>query len=233
MHGFGQTISNGIVAMVITVIGVVLAFLMLSENSQQQSANSIVQTALMDASDNNAKAVDGTLVIDPDRFEHNLQQSNIDNWRKVANRKSKADMALGIYYLDDTSKTAQDYHRLEENQKSNKKAIKGVKVVIMRLVKTTPTDALTKLNAQKEQNAGNKQLGVTDGNKNIISENKLKGLSKDETVYLAEPTDIITYLVSGHGQLRNDDHANGIPKTTPDTNNRDNNADNYLNGYNG
>ena len=46
-----------------------------------------------------------------------------------------------------------------------------------------------------------------------------------------QPTDIITYLVSGHGTLRNDDVANGVPQVKPDKNNRNNNAKDYLISY--
>lgn len=231
MHGFGQSLSTGITFAIMTVITLVLSMLMLSENSQQQSANSIVQTALLDASNNNAKAVDGTMVVNTQRFEQNLQQSSIDNWRKhsQSGKGSKAEMAISVYYLDDNSKNANDFHKLESPKNPANKAIKGVKVVVVRLIKTTPKAALKKLSA--DQKTVNKQLGVANSDKQAISTSELEQLSNNETVYLVQPTDIITYLVSGHGSLRNDDIANGIPKTTPDKNNRNHNSDGYLASY--
>lgn len=230
MHGFGQSLSTGFLFTVISLISIVLSLLMVSENSQQQSANSIVQTALLDASNNNAKAVDGTLVVDTKKFEQNLQQSSIDNWRKRTRKKgAQAEMAIGVYYLDDKSKNANDFHKLEAPKNPANKAIRGVKVVVMRLIKTSPKEALKKLAA--DQKSVNKQLGVANSAKQPITKTELEQLSNNETVYLVQPTDIITYLVSGHGTLRNDDVANGVPQVKPDKNNRNNNAKDYLISY--
>ena len=231
MHGFGQTISESVVATVLLVFGVLLSMLSLSENNQQQSANTIVQTALLDASDNNGKVVDGTMVINTKRFEKNLQQSNIANWRKKSrgSKNGQAEVALGVYYLDDQSKNATDFHKLENPKNPDNKAIKGVKVVIMRLIKSTPSEAAKKLAADQKSN--NKQLGVADSEKQVIDNDQLDKLPSNSTVYLVQPTDIITYLISGHGQLRNDDTAVGFPKLKPDANNRDTTSDGYLGGY--
>lgn len=231
MHGIGQTISNAVVCVVILLIGLIYGLLTFSESNQQQSANSIVQAALLDASDDNGKAIDGTMVIDTNRFEKSIKQSNIDNWRKVGRKRgnSSAELAIGIYYLDDDSKNANDFHQLEETKNPNRKIIKGVKVIVMRLNRTTPEPAKAKLKSDAESK--DPQFGVMNKDHKLISTSDLDKLGNNETVYVVQPTDVITYLISNHGTLKADDAANGIPKTSPNKNQRDDNNKGYLGAY--
>lgn len=231
MHGIGQTLSNIVLSIVITMVGVVYGLLNFSESNQQQSANSIVQAALLDASDDNGKVIDGAMVINTSRFEQNIKQSNIDNWHKISRKNPRKDseMAIGIYYLDDNSKNAHDFHQLEESQQSDRKVIKGVKVIVMRLNKTTPVPAKEKLASDIKSN--DPQYGLLDKDHKQISIDDLDQLAKNETVYVTQPTDIITYLISGHGTLKADDIANGIPKTSPDRNQRGKDNNGYLGAY--
>ena len=231
MHGIGQTLSNIVLSIVITMVGVVYGLLNFSESNQQQSANSIVQAALLDASDDNGKVIDGAMVINTSRFEQNIKQSNIDNWHKISRKNPRKDseMAIGIYYLDDNSKNAHDFHQLEESQQSDRKVIKGVKVIVMRLNKTKPVPAKDKLASDIKSN--DPQYGLLDKDHKQISIDDLDQLAKNETVYVTQPTDIITYLISGHGTLKADDIANGIPKTSPDRNQRGKDNNGYLGAY--
>lgn len=228
MHGIGQTFSNMFMFIVITVIGIVYGLLYFSETNQQQSASSIVQAALLDASDDNGKVINGTMVIDTDRFEQSIKQSKIDNWRKRSHDKDTS-YAIGIYYLDDKSKNTNDFHQLETTKDNNRKVLKGVKVVVMKLSKTTPEPAKAKLTGNKNNHYS--QLGVVNQNHEIISLNDLDKLDKNETVYVTQPTDIITYLISNHGTTRVDDSANGLPETNAAKNERDSAKNDYLTGY--
>lgn len=232
MHGFSQSISNFIVGAIMVIFGLSIGLLIFTENNQQQSANSIVQSALVNASDDNAKVIDGTLAINTDKFEQNLQDSNLVKWRQVGRRNnSNAKMSFGVYYLDDNSKNANDFHQLEINPDKHTaiKTIKGVKVVVLRLIPINVDAALNKLNTADK----NEDISFTDiqDTHKMLSKTDLQQMNKNDKIYLIQPTDVITYLVSGHGDLRKDDISNGLPKTKPDTNKRDLHKGNNLNHY--
>lgn len=231
MHGTIQSITNYVLGTVLVVVMSFIFLLSFTQNNQQQSASSIVETALMDASDDNAKAVSGAMVINAQKFEQDLQQSNIDSWHKHSRRNNKenAQTAIAVYYLDDKSKTANDFHKLEMPVNKNNIPIRGVKVIVLRLIAMDLTQARKKV--ATDQKSNNPQLGIANSKKELLSATDIANLSGDTKVYLVQPTDIITYLVDAHSDLRKDDTANGLPQTKPDNNERDTNQQGYQSGY--
>lgn len=230
MHGTIQSITNYIVGTVFLVIVSIIFLLNFTQNNQQQSANNLVQTALMDASDDNARAISGQMIINAHKFEQDLQQSNIDGWHKNSRRnKGNAQTAIAVYYLDDNSKNANDFHKLEMPVNDNNIPIKGVKVIVSRLISTTLAQARKKVAA--DQKSANPQLGIADSKHHILTTSELDNLSGNSAVFLVQPTDIITYLVDTHSDLRQDDTANGLPVTKAQKDTRDDNQKNYQSGY--
>lgn len=162
MHGTSQSLMTTIITFVMLMIGVLYGLAVFTENHQQFTSNQAVQAALADAQDSGGRVTRGTFVLNTKRFEQDLLDSNIDNWRKIDNKlnhtqgsarankpaltyKHGSKTTLAFYYLPDDSQEAKDFNTLNVQNKKPLEAIKAVKVIVTQNVGMSPSEAKNKL----------------------------------------------------------------------------------------
>lgn len=166
MHGTSQSLMTTIIAFVMLMIGVLYGLAVFTENNQQLTSNQAVQSALADAQDSSGRVTRGTFVLNTTRFQNDLLNSNIDNWRLIDNKlnhkqgSARADKpaltykhgsktTLAFYYLPDDSQEAEEFNTLNTQNNKPLEAIKAVKVIVTQNVGMLPSDAKKKLEDDK------------------------------------------------------------------------------------
>lgn len=226
MHGTSQSLMTTIIAFVMMMIGVLYGLAVFTENHQQLTSNQAVQSALADAQDSSGRVTRGTFVLNTKRFEQDLLDSNIDNWRKIDNRlnhkqgsaradkpalkyKNSSKTTLAFYYLPDDSQEAKEFNTLNAQNKKPLEAIKAVKVIVTQNVGMSPSEAKKKLADDKYGVFGVNNIKNMDITKQIrdgsINDSNCQAKTGSNQVYLTRPTDVITYVVNSVINIRPDD----------------------------
>lgn len=229
MHGTSQSIVMTIVVFVMMMIGVLFGLAVFTENNSQLTSNQAMQTALLDARDDSGRVVRGTYVINTDRFEQDLLNSNIDNWRKIDNKlnhaknshkadrvsdpnakySSNARTSLSFYYLNADSSDAKAFNKLNAENKRPIRAIKAVKVIVTSNREMTASDAKKLLEQdRKKKNIYGARAVLTGAGigQDDIADQILSGkISGNTKVWLTEPKDVITYEVNSLVNISPDD----------------------------
>lgn len=226
MHGTSQSLMTTIIAFVMMMIGVLYGLAVFTENHQQLTSNQAVQSALADAQDSSGRVTRGTFVLNTKRFEQDLLDSNIDNWRKIDNRlnhkqgsaradkpalkyKNSSKTTLAFYYLPDDSQEAKEFNTLNAQNKKPLEAIKAVKVIVTQNVGMSPSEAKKKLADDKYGVFGVNNIKNMDITKQIrdgsINDSNCQAKTGSSQVYLTRPTDVITYVVNSVINIRPDD----------------------------
>lgn len=226
MHGTSQSLMTTIIAFVMLMIGVLYGLAVFTENHQQFTSNQAVQVALADAQDRSGRVTRGTFVLNTNRFEQDLLNSNIDNWRQIDNKlnhkqgsarankpaltyKHGSKTNLAFYYLPDDSQEAKDFNTLNAQNKKPLKAIKAVKVIVTQNVGMSPSEAKNKLDNDTYGVFGVNNIKNIDITKQIrdgsINDSNCQSITGSNQVYLTRPIDVITYIVNSVINIRPDD----------------------------
>ena len=226
MHGTSQSLMTTIIAVVMLMIGVLYGLAVFTENHQQLTSNQAVQSALADAQDSSGRVTRGTFVLNTKRFEQDLLDSNIDNWRKIDNKlnhqqgsaradntalkyKNGSKTTLAFYYLPDDSQEAKEFNTLNAQNKKPLEAIKAVKVIVTQNVGMSPSEAKNKLDNDKYGVFGVNNTKNIDITKQIrdgsINDSNCQSQTGSNQVYLTRPIDVITYTVDSLINIRPDD----------------------------
>lgn len=232
MHGTSQSLMTTIIAFVMLMIGVLYGLAVFTENNQQLTSNQAVQSALADAQDSSGRVTRGIFVLNTKRFEQDLLDSNIDNWRKINNKlnhkqgsaradkpaltyKHGSETTLAFYYLSDDSPEAKEFNTLNAQNKKPLDAIKAVKVIVTQNVGMSPSEAKNKLDDDKYDVFGVNEAKNSDITKNIditkqirdgsINDSNCQSKTGSNQVYLTRPIDVITYTVNSVINIRPDD----------------------------
>lgn len=232
MHGTSQSLMTTIIAFVMLMIGVLYGLAVFTENHQQFTSNQAVQVALADAQDRSGRVTRGTFVLNTNRFEQDLLNSNIDNWRQIDNKlnhkqgsarankpaltyKHGSKTNLAFYYLPDDSQEAKDFNTLNAQNKKPLKAIKAVKVIVTQNVGMLPSEAKKKLDDDKYGVFGVNNIKNIDITKQIrdgsINDSNCQAKTGSNQVYLTRPVDVITYIVDSVINIRPDDISSYSP----------------------
>lgn len=226
MRGTSQSLMTTIVAFVMIMIAVLYGLAVFTENHQQLTSNQAVQSALADAQDSSGRVTRGTFVLNTKRFEQDLLDSNIDNWRKIDNRlnhkqgsaradkpalkyKNSSKTTLAFYYLPDDSQEAKEFNTLNAQNKKPLEAIKAVKVIVTQNVGMSPSEAKKKLADDKYGVFGVNNIKNMDITKQIrdgsINDSNCQAKTGSNQVYLTRPIDVVTYVVNSVINIRPDD----------------------------
>lgn len=232
MHGTSQSLMTTIIAFVMLMIGVLYGLAVFTENHQQFTSNQAVQVALADAQDRSGRVTRGTFVLNTNRFEQDLLNSNIDNWRQIDNKlnhkqgsarankpsltyKHGSKTNLAFYYLPDDSQEAKDFNTLNAQNKKPLKAIKAVKVIVTQNVGMSPSEAKNKLDNDTYGVFGVNNIKNIDITKQIrdgsINDSNCQSITGSNQVYLTRPIDVITYIVNSVINIRPDDISSYSP----------------------
>lgn len=226
MHGTSQSLMTTIIAFVMLMIGVLYGLAVFTENHQQLTSNQAVKSALADAQDSSGRVTRGTFVLNTNRFEQDLLNSNIDNWRQIDNKlnhkqgsaradkpaltyKHGSETNLAFYYLPDDSQEAKEFNTLNAQNKKPLEAIKAVKVIVTQNVGMLPSEAKKKLDDDKYGVFGVHNTNKIDITKQIrdgsINDSNCQAKTGSNQVYLTRPVDVITYIVDSVINIRPDD----------------------------
>lgn len=232
MHGTSQSLMTTIIAFVMLMIGVLYGLAVFTENHQQFTSNQAVQVALADAQDRSGRVSRGIFVLNTNRFEQDLLNSNIDNWRQIDNKlnhkqgsarankpaltyKHGSKTTLAFYYLPDDSQEAKDFRTLNAQNKKPLEVIKAVKVIVTQNVGMSPSEAKNKLDNDTYGVFGVNNIKNIDITKQIrdgsINDSNCQSITGSNQVYLTRPIDVITYIVNSVINIRPDDISSYSP----------------------
>lgn len=232
MHGTSQSLMTTIIAFVMLMIGVLYGLAVFTENHQQFTSNQAVQVALADAQDRSGRVSRGIFVLNTNRFEQDLLNSNIDNWRQIDNKlnhkqgsarankpaltyKHGSKTTLAFYYLPDDSQEAKDFNTLNAQNKKPLEVIKAVKVIVTQNVGMSPSEAKNKLDNDTYGVFGVNNIKNIDITKQIrdgsINDSNCQSITGSNQVYLTRPIDVITYIVNSVINIRPDDISSYSP----------------------
>lgn len=121
-----QTVFNWLVTFALIVVVVMFGMAVFAQNSNQQSTNAAVQSALMAARNDDGRMVRGVFVVDRQKFKDYLAQANVPAWRQ----KRFKDIRIKVDFIPDTNEEAIKFNHNKNRENPDDLAIKAVKVVI-------------------------------------------------------------------------------------------------------
>lgn len=141
-------------AMSMIMIGVAAVISSLMHGNDTQTATDAVYTAIMKASDNDARNQRGVFAIHKDDFEYYMRHSSIKNWQDIKTA------TLKFKYLEDTSANAKSFMNTASD-KSDVMPILAVKVLLVDKNDKT-LDAVNYVVSKNVSNKGAKGIDATD-----------------------------------------------------------------------